>query len=109
MIRLEQDNSIRLKVNNDCQWTCTFCHNEGTELPKTSNATYRVYTLLDLNVLALPHVENMLSDEGTLDKITDLRKIGINEVHLTGGEPTLYPKLADMTRKLVSESFKRNN
>lgn len=104
MIRSEQDNSIRLKVTNDCQWTCNFCHNEGTELPE--NANNRVSTLLDLSVLSLPHVENMSSNESALDKIVDLRKIGIDEVHFTGGEPTLHPKLANATKRLVSEGFR---
>src|SRR3989344_875462 len=100
------DNSVRIKVTNDCQWTCTFCHNEGTELPNSANANYRTSAFLDPNILSLPIVENIIVSEDTIAAISNLKTIGIDEIHLTGGEPTLLPQLPSLIKVLSSQGFK---
>lgn len=48
-ISCAEDNSVRIKVNNDCQWSCTFCHNEGTEVPENQPPSFKgpkVFSLL---------------------------------------------------------------
>lgn len=39
------DHSVRIKVTNDCQWTCTFCHNEGTELPERQTKEFLFFLI----------------------------------------------------------------
>lgn len=99
------DTSIRIKVTNPCQWTCNFCHNEGTELPSTANRNSRVSVFLDPNVKSLPQVEDIVVNERTLARISALKGIGIDEVHLTGGEPTLHPELPKLVKGLKGLGF----
>lgn len=105
MIERIPDNSVRVKVTNECQWACNFCHNEGTELP--SNKTKRVSVFLDENSnLSLPHPKNMTADAETFRRLLVLREIGIDEIHLIGGELTLNPELSEIVRGFVSNGFK---
>lgn len=99
------DRSIRIKVTNDCQWTCTFCHNEGTELPGSSNRINRVSVFLDPRVRQLPAVEDIVVDNTPPDWIDPVKKLGIDEVHLTGGEPTLHPYLPKLIKILTNEGM----
>lgn len=102
---LVTDNSVRIKVTNDCQWTCNFCHNEGTELPTSLNAANRVSVFLDPNINGLPPVGDIPVNSSTLDKLRSLKGIGIDEVHLTGGEPTLHPDLPQLISELALAGF----
>lgn len=97
------DTSIRIKVNNDCQWACKFCHNEGTEVP--GNQGKRVSVFLDSSTFELPMVGNMPYTTALMERLTLLRKSGVNEVHLTGGEPTLHPDLPKIVEGLTSTGF----
>jgi cyclic pyranopterin phosphate synthase len=97
------DDSVRIKVNNDCQWTCTFCHNEGTELP--ANQTKRSSVFLDYERIELPTVGNMPSSVEVLDQVSELQSIGITNVHLTGGEPTLHPDIVKIVSSLTERGF----
>lgn len=97
------DTSIRIKVNNDCQWACIFCHNEGTEVP--GNHSKRVSVFLDKSTLELPPVGNMPYTTALMEKLTLLRDKGVNEAHLTGGEPTLHPNLPKIVEGLTSIGF----
>ena len=98
------DRSLRIKVTNDCQWSCTFCHNEGTEIPR--NQLKRASIFLDNKAIVLPSVENMPITAGTIARIATLREMGVDEVHLTGGEPTLHRRLPDFVRGLADYGFK---
>lgn len=97
-MEITADRSVRVKVTNGCQWACNFCHNEGTELPNTANATSRVSVFLDPAVRQLPMVEDIKVEDSSLGWINTIKGLGIDEVHLTGGEPTLHPRLP----KLIS-------
>lgn len=74
-------NGLRLKVTDRCPWQCSFCHNEGGRF--TADVTWG------------PKLENV---------ILALMKAlpGLNEVHLTGGEPTKNPALPTIVAGLVS-------
>lgn len=98
-----RDTSIRFKVNNDCQWACEFCNNEGTEVPE--NQKKRVSVFLDKSTLELPTVENMPYTTTLMERLNFLKEIGINEAHLTGGEPTLHPDLPMIVESLASNGF----
>ena len=97
------DPSVRLKVTNDCQWTCEFCHNEGTELP--NEVTKRVSVFLDPSTMRLPMVRNFDADLGILDQVAKLKGVGVKEVHLTGGEPTLNPSLPNIVSYFFDRGF----
>lgn len=98
-----RDTSIRIKVNNDCQWACKFCHNEGTEVPV--NQRKRVSIFLDKSTLDLPPVGNMPYTKTLMERFNLIREAGIDEVHLTGGEPTLHPDLPKIVEGLTSSGF----
>lgn len=101
-MELLPDPSVRLKVTNDCQWTCDFCHNEGTELP---DGTKRVSVFLDPAVALLPPVRNVNADLTVLRELVDLKDLGVREVHLTGGEPTLNPDLPAIVSYLSEQGL----
>lgn len=107
------DRSVRIKVTNDCQFSCKFCHNEGTESPKGSIRA-RASKLFDAALASLPPVENI-----TMPDIEDVaaaecdfghhlemyKRLGYNEIHLTGGEPTCYSRLPHLVKLLVVNGF----
>lgn len=94
------DKSIRIKVTNECQWTCNFCHNEGTELPNGHNGDQRVSVFLDPRILTLPRVGSVTTGKLAESWINAVKSIGIDEAHLTGGEPTLLLGLPTLVRQL---------
>ena len=98
-----RDTSIRVKVNNNCQLACIFCHNEGTEVPV--NQRRRVSVFLDQSMIGLPPVGNMPYTQTTIEMSNRLKEAGIDEVHLTGGEPTLHPDLPGIVKGLTSNGF----
>lgn len=102
-IKRVPDDAIRIKVINDCQWSCSFCHNEGTELP--TNHSSRVSVFLDEKVNLLPNVEEMPYTPEIMEQLYTLRYQGITEVHLTGGEPTLYRQLPSVVRDFKEHDF----
>lgn len=97
------DRSVRLKVTNDCQWSCDFCHNEGTEVP--SNQQKRVSTFLDPATRLMAPVTSIVVGNDSISRIARLKTVGINEVHLTGGEPTLHPELPALVSALTEQGF----
>jgi molybdenum cofactor biosynthesis enzyme MoaA len=103
------DRTLRVKVIDGCGMTCTFCHNEGTPVATdnsrrvtptftASGTSGRVSIYIGSNgamfvpATVLPDAE-FASALGRLSLALDL-----NELHLTGGEPTLRPGLADLVR-----------
>ncbi len=98
-------NGVRIKVTNNCQWTCTFCHNEGTELPEGGNASQRVSTFLDFGVRNLPPIGDMPLSKASFEGLDSLKALGISEVHLTGGEPTLHPRLPEIVAAIVGRGM----
>lgn len=108
------DRSVRIKVTNDCQFSCRFCHNEGTELPH-SRARARASTLLDSVSSLLPPVENIpmpdiedvaaCADCDFAGQLKMYQRLGYDEIHLTGGEPTCYARLSQLVNLLVKSGF----
>lgn len=81
-IRFEYNDKFRIKVNQECNLACPFCHSEGTR--ETESVS--------------------LSDPVFLRWLPRL-KAHFNKVHLTGGEPTLYADLPRLCRHLKKEGF----
>lgn len=70
---VEPTDSIRVKLGTNCQMSCNFCHQEGN------------------------HDASDANEDEILDAIEVLRdRMGIAEVHYTGGEPTLYRGIEDL-------------
>lgn len=80
--------SIRIKVTDRCAWNCWWCHNEGTG-KRNPNIVGDIYWTAEF-VEVLLKLKNFL---------------GINEVHLTGGEPTLHPHLPHLISSISQLGF----
>lgn len=106
-VHVEPDRSLRVKIIDACGLTCTFCHNEGTPVSADNRsrspgdftgtgASGRVSLYLGTNgadfiattVVPGPAFADMLR---TMRHVLD-----IDEVHFTGGEPSLHPNLPEL-------------
>lgn len=67
--------SVRLLLTNKCSARCHYCHNEGQAIGKEFLPLNRIKEFFDS---------------------LDSKRIVINEIILSGGEPTLHPKVADI-------------
>lgn len=108
-VRVALDRTLRIKVIDSCGMTCTFCHNEGTPVSVDNRTTSdgggftgigpsgRTSLYLATNgarFLSAP-VRPDPTFTAALSQLRDA--LGFDEVHLTGGEPTLHPQLAQLT------------
>jgi molybdenum cofactor biosynthesis enzyme MoaA len=83
MIEFKKYSSLRLKLLEGCQLSCRFCHHEGNDAAK------------------LVKVDEVLRATKQLRQM-----LGLDKIHLTGGEPTLYPHLLDLGNALASNGFR---
>ncbi|WP_329156536.1 radical SAM protein [Streptomyces anulatus] len=104
------DSTLRVKVIDACGLACTFCHNEGTpvasdnrlrsaaEFTGNPGRTGRVSLYLSTNGASfLP--ETIKADTDFALALAAMRgSLAMDEVHLTGGEPTLHPDLPGLIR-----------
>ncbi|KNB52878.1 radical SAM protein [Streptomyces caatingaensis] len=102
------DRTVRVKIIDACGLACGFCHNEGTPVAAdnkgrepgqyagTPGKKGRVSIYLQTNgANFLP--ERIEPDaEFALALAATRGAIETNEVHFTGGEPTLHPRLPDL-------------
>ncbi|MEU0091836.1 radical SAM protein [Kribbella sp. NPDC006257] len=116
-VTISMDRTLRLKVIDACGMTCTFCHNEGTPVladnlgraPAEMTAagrSGRVSIYLGSNGAGfLP--ATVAPDESLADTLALLRDaLCVDELHLTGGEPTLHPKLAEVVGVGAAAGYK---
>jgi cyclic pyranopterin phosphate synthase len=116
-VRLSVDRTLRLKVIDACGMTCTFCHNEGTPVvadnlgksPSEMTAagrSGRVSIYLGKNgANFLP--ATVAPDASLAETLALLRDaLRVDELHLTGGEPTLHPKLSEVVAVGARAGFK---
>ncbi|MDM5185978.1 radical SAM protein [Bacillus sp. DX4.1] len=80
--------SIRLKITDRCHWNCWWCHNEGTG---------------ERN----PKITKDIEFKGEFaDEFLNLcEKLNINEIHITGGEPSTYKGLVESIKFLKKHGF----
>ncbi|MGH4029364.1 radical SAM protein [Actinomycetota bacterium Odt1-20B] len=103
-VHVSSDRTLRVKVIDACGMTCTFCHNEGTPVSADnhgrqmapfapSGRSGRTSIYLATNGARFTSAP-VLPDESFRTSLAQLRDaLGLDEVHLTGGEPTLHPRL----------------
>jgi len=82
-LQIDPFGSIRIKLTDRCNFDCSFCHHEGALYAKD----------LELNSFLLLSLKQMKRD------------LRLSEVHLTGGEPTLYKDLLRLIGDLKSMGF----
>lgn len=108
-VYVEKNRSLRVKIIDTCGMTCTFCHNEGTPVVADnlgrsmenwtdSGKTGRKSIYLSTNgARFLPAVVS--PDEEFFQVLRQLRSaLDVDELHLTGGEPSLHPMLPEIIR-----------
>ncbi|MGX6601701.1 radical SAM protein [Micromonosporaceae bacterium Da 78-11] len=114
---VEPDRTLRVKIIDACGMACTFCHNEGTPVvvdnlgrePRSFQAAGRsgrvsIY-LASNGARFLP--ATVAPDEEFVGALRTLKDaLGLNELHLTGGEPTLHPRLAEVIRAAGQTGFR---
>lgn len=109
-IEITKDLSLRAKIIDACGLTCTFCHNEGTPVaidnPEGTIAVRgiagksgRISVFSGMNGVDFLPGRMDPQDPAFSDALTSLRDgLGLNELHLTGGEPTLHPYLPELIK-----------
>jgi GTP 3',8-cyclase len=106
--RVQPDRTLRAKIIDSCGLTCTFCHNEGTpvagdhrilsrgpaRLAVRQSGRSSIYAATNgVNFLPAP----MQPGNEFREALDQMRMaLDLNELHLTGGEPTLHPAIADI-------------
>lgn len=97
-VRVGLDTSLRAKVTDFCGMACVFCHNEGTPVNERQSANGRVSIFENINGVGfMPGIMKPDSAfEVALRQVSSV--IAVNEIHWTGGEPTLHPDLPALTR-----------
>lgn len=116
-VEVTRDLSLRAKIIDACGLTCTFCHNEGTPVA-TDNPTGQV-TVVGItgrsgrtSVFSGYNGVNFLpgrmepEDPEYARGLSVLRSaLGLKELHLTGGEPTLHPRLEGIVRVAREQGY----
>jgi cyclic pyranopterin phosphate synthase len=83
---VEPVRDIRIKETNRCSWDCKWCHHEGSCINQD----------LQLNSTLMHFLSTMKTE------------LGVDSLHLTGGEPTLHPNLAGHIRTYAQMGFETN-
>lgn len=115
-VEIGEDSSLRPKILDKCGMACTFCHNEGTpvapprardiSLPMPWYQGDRVSVFEEKNGVNFTPGE-MTADENFVKSLRALNiSLGLDEVHFTGGEPTLHRNLPDLIRLAKSAGYK---
>ncbi|MFV2197458.1 radical SAM protein [Nocardiopsis sp. LOL_012] len=114
---IDTDTTLRVKILDACGMTCTFCHNEGTPvvvdnrrsgpgpfLTAGSSGRTSIYAATNGSSF-LP--ATIPPDEDFAHALHRLReRMGFTELHLTGGEPTLHPRLPDLVRLATDQGYR---
>ncbi|HKR81601.1 MAG TPA: radical SAM protein [Candidatus Saccharimonadales bacterium] len=114
-VTVNMDTSLRPKVLDACGMTCVFCHNEGT--PVASDNKNRIIFLGSVGISGRVSVFSeangvdflpgkMMPDENFKSSLAVLKEgLGLNEMHMTGGEPTLHPELPQLISVAADQGY----
>lgn len=103
----EEDADIRLTLLTSCQSGCGFCHLEAHKGPEeigTLNPALIDWKTKD-NAYGLRRFDNAMDLRGVQSVVDFCLVNGVRSVHLTGGEPTLHPNIAEIINKFVSHDM----
>ncbi|QFZ24128.1 radical SAM protein [Saccharothrix syringae] len=106
-VTIKPDRTLRAKVTDSCGLTCTFCHNEGTPVTVDnrgrSSRTFLASGRSGRSSIYLGRngvdflAATMRADEDLRQALESMAAgLDLDELHLTGGEPTLHPTIADI-------------
>lgn len=99
-VRISVDKSLRIKATDNCGMTCSFCHNEGTPVSlayqRDVNGRVSIYERTNgVNFTAYPIRPN----NTYINTLKVMRQeLSSEEIHWTGGEPTLNPQIVELTK-----------
>ncbi|GAA0286933.1 GTP 3',8-cyclase MoaA [Streptomyces polychromogenes] len=116
-VEVRPDDTGRVKIDDDCGLACVFCHNEGTPVTAdnrdaqpgqytgTPGKTGRVSIYLADNGARFLAARIEPGPDFAL-ALAGLRgSIRTREIHFTGGEPTLHPRLPALVRQVRDMGF----
>lgn len=98
---MQPDRTLRVKILDNCGLACTFCHNEGTPVTAdnvTGRPTGRVSIYLASNGADFTPARIEPGPDFALALAAVRGTVETEEVHFTGGEPTLHPRLPEMVQ-----------
>ncbi|GLL07243.1 radical SAM protein [Dactylosporangium matsuzakiense] len=97
-----------MKILDACGMTCTFCHNEGTPVATDNRMSIDRFTSRGTSGRVSIYVRSngvrflpaaVVPDDELAESLRLLRDaLDLDELHLTGGEPTLHPRLSEIVR-----------
>lgn len=105
---LSKDSSLRIKVTDSCGMACTFCHNEGTPVSSDHQRLHngRVSIFESYNGVTFS-ASPFIANDKFVEALSNLaRKLRSNELHWTGGEPTLNPSLVELTEMARTQGYR---
>ncbi|GHD14350.1 hypothetical protein GCM10010313_40670 [Streptomyces violarus] len=91
-VEVSPDRTLRVKIIDACGLACSFCHNEGTPVA-TPGRSGRVSIYLRTNGADFLPGRIAADADFALALAAVRGSLPTNEVHFTGGEPTLHPDL----------------
>lgn len=95
---------IRLVLHTGCQSGCDFCHLEGNKSQQEiGTLNYALTGWRNPNKKDLPFIERLGNAVKTSDVAYAIdigQAMGLKNIHLTGGEPTLSPELPSIIKQI---------
>ncbi|GAA3687239.1 hypothetical protein GCM10022267_87650 [Lentzea roselyniae] len=120
-VTIKPDRTLRAKITDSCGLTCTFCHNEGTPVSVDNRGRgggegSRTFVTLGRSGRSSIYANRngvgflastMRADDELRDALTVMgRGMELDELHLTGGEPTLHPAVAELVALGAEAGFR---
>jgi len=86
-IEIGIDKSLRAKITDLCGMACIFCHNEGTPVRQAHSDRVSIFEAVN----GVSFMPGEMADDNSLRTTLETLKseLQLDELHLTGGEPTL--------------------
>ena len=105
-VSVTPDRTLRVKIIDACGLACTFCHNEGTPVTVDNRTRPGGFTPAGTSGRVSIYIPSngarfvattVRPDAAFADALARLRDaFGFEEVHYTGGEPSLHPRLSEL-------------
>jgi len=115
-VKVTEDTSLRPKVLDACGMTCTFCHNEGTPVASDNKGKTAFFDIAGVSgrvsVFAASNgvdfVPGKMLPNGDFTQALSIMRdtLALDEMHMTGGEPTLHNQLPELVRIATDEGYK---